>query len=152
MLGFAPALPSFTLLVATIILLHFFLRKDRYQNRKGYIVLRNTHKGRMLEHRKVAEDILWRDLLKTEVVHHINFKRDDNRPENLCVMGAREHYRFHRRLEYLWERNIYLSRKVQERKLVAEFGGILLKDVIRERKERRLKRRKRLKKLFLLWR
>jgi hypothetical protein len=37
----------------------------------------------MLTHRYVMQQKLGRPVLKTEEVHHINGKRDDNRPENL---------------------------------------------------------------------
>jgi len=47
--------------------------------------------GYVYEHRVIAEQIIGRDLKKDEVVHHINGKRWDNRPENLQVMDKREH-------------------------------------------------------------
>lgn len=56
----------------------------------------NTPDGRkMLEHRWVMEQVLGRQLLPTEQVHHINHDRLDNRPENLEVVTAAEHGQRH---------------------------------------------------------
>lgn len=62
---------------------------------KGYVYLYRpdhpnaTIHGYVLEHRLVAEtQILGRLLLRTEVVHHRNRDRQDNRPENLVVFGS----------------------------------------------------------------
>ena len=49
--------------------------------------------GRVYEHRVVAEQMIGRFLTDNEVVHHINGKRNDNRPENLQVMSKKEHER-----------------------------------------------------------
>ena len=50
----------------------------------------------VLEHRLVMEQVLGRYLTPDEVVHHKNGDITDNRPENLQVMTASEHSRFHR--------------------------------------------------------
>lgn len=71
---------------------------------KGYVMVHNpTHprarvNGYVLEHILVAETMMGRPLAPGEEVHHINRKRDDNRPENLQVFRShlehwmQEHY------------------------------------------------------------
>ena len=51
--------------------------------------------GCVAEHVLVAEEILGRRLKPNEIVHHINHVREDNRPENLCVMDKVDHYLMH---------------------------------------------------------
>jgi hypothetical protein len=53
-------------------------------------------KGYVAEHRLVAEEQLGRLLEASEVVHHINHDKLDNRPENLQVMTGSEHMRHHK--------------------------------------------------------
>ena len=101
----------------------------RRRTGRGYIQV--EHHGRFsYEHRLVAERVLGRRLEDYEVVHHINGRRDDNRPQNLCVMHETDHESYH--AWYNWIRqtyNVFPRRETQLRKLREDFEGILLSDL-----------------------
>lgn len=80
-------------------------RGNRTMSSHGYVVVRIGSKQRKYEHVLVAELALGRELVnhgrghpESEVVHHINGVKTDNRPENLLICSHEYHVALHHRL------------------------------------------------------
>lgn len=66
--------------------------KGGHVNGQGYRIM-FVQGRRIPEHRYVMEQALGRPLERSEVVHHIDGDKQNNRPENLQVMSQGEHNR-----------------------------------------------------------
>lgn len=79
-----------------------FYRKDLFagaeNGTKGYswvYTMDDRFNGWTKEHQLIAEWVADRRLTEDEVVHHINFVKTDNRPENLKIMSKSDHDSYH---------------------------------------------------------
>ena len=97
-----------------------FDSKHWYEPKKnGY--LGKIHNRKMVwQHRYVAEQMLNRKLLDSEVVHHINGVKGDNRPENLIVYNRAEHSKKHKEIFYE-----YLRLKKENEELKKQLDNII---------------------------
>lgn len=75
-----------------------FVRKDFYANDEssdGYRWIYQVTDGYITEHKLIAEWAAGRELEENECVHHVNYKKWDNRPENLRIMTSADHTALH---------------------------------------------------------
>ena len=74
----------------------------RTMHSAGYVCIRQDDGSRKLEQRIIAEQMLGRKLIRSEVVHHIDGDKTNNRPENLIVMSQACHRALTDHLARLW--------------------------------------------------
>lgn len=70
-----------------------FVIKENYMNKQ--YTTKQFNKTQHREHRLLMENYLGRKLSSSELVHHINFNRFDNRIENLQIVSRSEHKKLH---------------------------------------------------------
>jgi hypothetical protein len=107
--------------------------RSRRTNQSGYVLTSLISINERLEHRVIAEKILGRSLEPREHVHHINGRKTDNSPENLCVLDRYDHKSYHKWFNNLKSRGIFPSPLTQRRQLREWYCGILL-DEFKKRK------------------
>jgi len=90
-----------------------------YKYLKGYIYVYSPHhpycnvKKYVLKHRLVVEEQLKRFLKPTEIVHHINGNKEDNRIKNLQILSKSEHSKIHSKGKNNgnWKGGIYVKKE-----------------------------------------
>jgi len=72
---------------------------------------KQINKKQVREHRFIMEKKLGRKLLTSELVHHINGNRQDNRIENLVIITRSEHKKLHPEIgkEYRYKKKYFFT-------------------------------------------
>lgn len=82
----------------------------------GYVFVRVGELW-IAKHRLVVEEKIGRLLNNEEVVHHIDFNKENNKPENLMLFpNQKEHMKFHLKLEQFGLTNP-IKRQIEELKV-----------------------------------
>lgn len=74
---------------------HYNWKGNRWKNSGGYISMKDENGKEVYEHRYLMAKHLGRKLDRSEVVHHLNGDKTDNRIENLELLSNSEHTRHH---------------------------------------------------------
>lgn len=77
--------------------------KEGRTNKNGYIYVTTDDGRRMFEHTLIAEKVLGRRLKRSEVVHHINGNKSDNRNCNLLICDKSYHRWLENKMAYLYK-------------------------------------------------
>lgn len=73
--------------------------KRKRLNKNGYVLIKEKNKLEY-EHRIVVEKYIGRKLNKTEVVHHLDENKQNNKIENLMLFESNsEHQKFHTKIK-----------------------------------------------------
>lgn len=73
--------------------------EGQYINKDGYrMILKNGSYQR--EHRVVWQEVNKACLLSTGTIHHVDYEKLNNSPDNLLLLSDEEHGRFHRLAQY----------------------------------------------------
>ena len=87
--------------------------KRGYKDFRGYKVVKLDGARRVPEHREIVEKSIGRNLTSSEIIHHINFRKRDNWPDNLHICDSvashhKAHYSLYGLVASLLERGIII--------------------------------------------